>query len=273
MKAAFAASRAATMLAMTKATEVRVATRKLGAAEAAFDRANDKLTVATRKLEKAEGEDAVAKATEAKTAAETALADAQRAFDEAQSAKDTKEQERAAARKAAEEAKAAGKTASEALSEANRRLKPLSVFISRKTGRLYVRQDFAPLFDAPVSFSDSDRPIGTHVYLGMSALEDGSGLKWVSLSMPPEAEPKSASREGKRSRAAKDETPAAAPAAPAETASGALDRITIPEDTMRRLAELSWVGTSLIVSDHAMSGETDTSTDFIILTRSRAAAP
>ena len=198
MKAASAASRAATMLAMTRTTEVRVATRKFAAAEAAFDRANDKLTVAARKLEKAEGDDAVAKATEAKTAAETALADAQRAFDEAQSAKDTKEQEQAAARKAAEEAKAAGKVASDALSEANRRLKPLSMFISRKTGRLYVRQDFAPLFDAPVSFSDSERPIGTHVYLGMSALEDGSGLKWVSLSMPPEAEPKPASREGKR---------------------------------------------------------------------------
>jgi hypothetical protein len=269
MKAASAATRAANLLAMTKTTEVRLATRKLAAAEAAFDRANDKLAAAARKLEKAEGEEAIAKAAEAKTA----VGDAQRALSDAQGAKDTKEQEQAAARTAAELAKAAGKRGADALAEANRRLKPLSMFISRKTGRLYVRQDFAPLFDAPVTFSDPERPIGTHVYVGMSALEDGSALKWVSLSMPPEAEPKPASRVGKRSRAANEETPAAAPALPPETASGALDRITIPDETMGRLAELSWVGASLIVSDHGISGETGESTDFIILTRSRAAAP
>ncbi len=278
-KAAATATRAAQQLAVTKATELRMANRKLDAAESALERANDKLAAASRKLEKAEGdEEAVAKATEAKTAAEAAVADAQKAADEARATKEKAEQELAAARQAALDAKEAGKSASQALAEAKRRLKPLSVFISRKTGRLYVRQDFAPIFDAPVSISDADRKIGTHVYVGMGTTEDGLGLKWMALSMPPEAEPKpkASSHRSKRSRDAKEEqTPEAPPAPPSppETASGALDRVTIPEETMRRLAELSWVGTSLIISDNGISGETGETTDFIILTRSRAAAP
>ena len=39
--------------------------------------------------------------------------------------------------------------------EASRGSKPVSVFVSRKTGRLYVRQGFDPLFDVPVMIADA----------------------------------------------------------------------------------------------------------------------
>src|SRR5262245_7928528 len=47
---------------------------------------------------------------------------------------------------------------------APRKPSPITVFISRKSGKLYVRQAFAPLFDAPVTIREQERPLGTHVF-------------------------------------------------------------------------------------------------------------
>ena len=222
-------------------------------------------------------QDALTKANEAKTAAEAALTDARKSVEEARAVIETRQQEAVAARRAAEEAKTASHAAAQSLAEANRRLKPLSVFISRKTGRLYVRQDFKPLFDAAVTIGNPERPIGTHLYVSTSATQDGATLKWQAVTMPfLEPEAKDAARDRKRSRSGDGEAAAASGpvAAPEhETAAGALDRIAIPEETVRRLAELAWVGAAVIVSDNGISGETGETTDFIILTRSRASAP
>ena len=57
--------------------------------------------------------------------------------------------------------------------EANGR--PISVFVSLKEGKLYVRQGWKPLFEAPVSFEHPDQPIGTHVYTAMGVKADGGG--------------------------------------------------------------------------------------------------
>ena len=45
-----------------------------------------------------------------------------------------------------------------------KRTGPIAVFISRKDSKLYVRQNFAPLFDVPVTIAASDRPLWTHVF-------------------------------------------------------------------------------------------------------------
>ena len=66
--------------------------------------------------------------------------------------------------------------------EANGR--PISVFVSLKEGKLYVRQGWKPLFDAPVSFEHPEQPIGTHVYTAMGMKADGSGLRWTVVSIP-----------------------------------------------------------------------------------------
>ena len=212
-----------------------------------------------------------AEANEAKTHAEATLTEARKALDEARAVKEARQQELDAARSAAAEAKAAGKAAAKTIVEATRRLKPLSVFISRKTGRLYVRQDFEPLFDVPVSIRDADREIGTHLYVSTRAAEDGSVLHWQAVSMPDMGESKPGSRKKHHGRkAAETETAVAADEPEPETASGALDRVTIPEETSQRLAELAWVGASVIISDNGISGETGATTDFIILTRPKS---
>jgi hypothetical protein len=241
------------------------------AAEARSDAADAQKSAEARSLRLQE---AIAKAAEAKTAAEAGLGEARKVVEEARATRDAKQQEADSARRAADAAKSAGREAAQMLADANRRMKPLSVFISRKTGRLYVRQDFRPLFDAPVTIRDGERPIGTHLFVSTATAADGTTLKWSAVTMPfLEPEPKPA-RDRKRDRSAEEATAAAPAPQPApETAAGALDRIVIPEDTARRLAELAWVGAAVIVSDNGISGETGETTDFIILTRTRASAP
>src|SRR5262249_59944216 len=64
---------------------------------------------------------------------------------------------------------------------------PISVFVSRKRQRLYIRQDFEPLFDAPVTIAQPAAPLGTHVF---TALEftgpERSSLRWNVVSLPGE---------------------------------------------------------------------------------------
>jgi hypothetical protein len=64
---------------------------------------------------------------------------------------------------------------------------PIAVFISRKTGKIYVRRQFVPLFDAPVVIAHPERPFGTHVFTAMEYLPDGSTFRWNVVSLPGES--------------------------------------------------------------------------------------
>src|SRR6516225_6077245 len=70
----------------------------------------------------------------------------------------------AAARESAVAAEAARVVAAETARKMARDFDPVSVFISRKTQHLYVRQAFQPILDIPVTIEDVDRPIGTHIF-------------------------------------------------------------------------------------------------------------
>jgi hypothetical protein len=50
------------------------------------------------------------------------------------------------------------------------------------------------------------------------------------------------------------------------TAAEALDRLVLPPEAIEQISSLLMVGSSLIVSDNALSDETDADTDFIVLT-------
>ena len=155
-------------------------------------------------------------------------------------------------------AEAAGKL----LDEADRRREQVSVFISRKEGRIFIRQDWKDVWEAPVTIRDPERPLGTHVYTAVEAAPDGSAMRWTAISMPPESIGDSRRGRGKD----KPEPPQPMPTP--ETAAGALDRIELPEGARERIAELLWTGGSLIVSDNPRSYEmSDDATDFIVLTR------
>jgi lipoprotein-anchoring transpeptidase ErfK/SrfK len=147
----------------------------------------------------------------------------------------------------------------------------VSVFISRKAGRVYVRQGYEPVFDAPVTIQDPDAPIGTHLYTAVEFTDDQrSTLRWSAVTLPSRTvgEPEHRLRgETKEQRNARLEQAARAARSTKHSSSAALDRIEIPQDTIDRISEIVGPGASLIISDYPISGETGKYTDFIVLTR------
>lgn len=152
--------------------------------------------------------------------------------------------------------------------EAPRRAGQIAVFISRKDSKLYVRQNFAPLFETPVTIAASDRPLGTHVFTAEVDKTDTNALRWSVVSLPVSA--RAAAREDEsrtthRQRGAAAIPVAAKPVVTPDTPSEALDRISVPADTMVKINEMLTSGGSIIVSDQGINqGETGEGTDFIV---------
>lgn len=149
----------------------------------------------------------------------------------------------------------------------------IAVFVSRKDSKLYVRQNFAPLFDLPVTIAPSDRPLGTHVFTAEADKTDPNLLRWsvVTLPMSARAAARASDNEDRpaRHRKGASAAPVEAKAAPVpDSPAEALDRITIPQDAMVRIAEALGTGSSIVVSDQGINqGETGEGTDFIVSLR------
>jgi hypothetical protein len=141
----------------------------------------------------------------------------------------------------------------------------ISVFVSRKTGRLYVRQNYQPLFDVPVEIRDPDRPIGTHVFTALDVDKDGKTMRWSVVTMPDEAAPR-AEVQTHRGRKSRLEREGIVEHRALPGAGEALNRINMPAEAVERISEMMSPGSSLIISDQPMSGETGRDTDFIVLT-------
>jgi hypothetical protein len=155
--------------------------------------------------------------------------------------------------------------------EPPKRAGQIAVFISRKDAKLYVRQNFSPLFEVPVTIAPSDRQLGTHVFTAEVDKTDPNVLHWSVVSLPMSARAIRA-EEGERvsSRRRKGAPPPVeAQSLPLpDSPSEALDRITVPQDVMARIAEGLTTGGSIIVSDQGINqGETGEGTDFIVSLR------
>ena len=146
----------------------------------------------------------------------------------------------------------------------------IAVFVSRKDSKIYVRQNFAPLFDAPITITASDRPLGTHVFTAEADKTNKDSFRWSVVSLPALTHHagRTAAREGRghrRNTVARAE-PKSAPVP--DTAADALNRIAIPEDVMTKIAESLTTGDSIVVSDQGIAGgETGEGTDFIVTLR------
>ena len=143
----------------------------------------------------------------------------------------------------------------------------VAVLISRKDGKLYMRQNFDPVFEVPVSFA-SDGPIGTHVFTVRKAINDDTAFEWTAVTLPGitktivSREPYKTPKGKMRMRDAFHTTFGPPPV----TASEALDRIAIPEEALQRIAYNLSPGSSIVVSDQSFSagGETGRGTEFIV---------
>jgi hypothetical protein len=141
---------------------------------------------------------------------------------------------------------------------------PVSVFVSRKLGKLFVRQGFTPLFDVPVKIQNPEEPLGTHVFTAMEFQNEGAAIRWTAVSMPDEFRNMSKGPTKKREAPAKQIT---LPLLLPNKANAALDRIEIPQDVVDRISELLTPASSVIISDYGISYETGNDTDFIVVTR------
>jgi hypothetical protein len=224
-------AKAAATLAAREAAAAPAAVRKM---EALKSRADAELAFAEKLLaaaktdeDKARAEDArqkvAAKAADFGTQLDTAMADAKAKLDAAAAAKDavkTAEAKRADTAAAARDAKLA--------------LEPVSVFISRKTKKLYVRRGFAATIEVPITIRDPDRPIGTHIFTAVARTD--TGLRWTAVTIDD-----------------------------GDDAKDALDRIAIPQDVLDRIAPTAAPRSSLIISDEPPNREQNYRTEFIVV--------
>jgi hypothetical protein len=157
------------------------------------------------------------------------------------------------------------------LAAAPARKSPITVFISRKEKKVFVRQDFEPLFETAVAIDHPEQPLGTHVFTAMEyAGDDHTQFRWTVVTMPDEAvkgrhaEQERNDRHGRHKVADSDEdgeTPAP------QTAAEALARLTLPQNAIDYISQLIVPGSSLIVTDQGLGEETGEGTDFIVVTR------
>jgi hypothetical protein len=152
---------------------------------------------------------------------------------------------------------------------------PISIFVSRKEKKLFVRQNFKPIYETPIAF-DGDQPLGTHVFTATNAPADGATLRWVAVSIAsasPAAAPEPKLRQaavqrdshGRKIHVAVPVAPASPPMA---SASEALERVQITPEVRDRVTAMMTPGSSLVISDKGLGGETSprAGTDFIVLT-------
>jgi hypothetical protein len=159
------------------------------------------------------------------------------------------------------ELKSAEATRDDAIAASSRVMRwtlPVSMFVSLKSQHLYVRQGHEAIFDMPLSITDPKRPIGTHVYTAVGFGSGGNSMLWTAVKVGRNA----AGNVGRNRWASLD---AQAPHTDLTDATAPLDRITLPDEALKRIAGYVWPGSSIIVSDEEMSKETGKATDFIVL--------
>ena len=157
-----------------------------------------------------------------------------------------------------------------AATAAQKRAGQIAVFVSRKDSRLYVRQNFAPLFDVPVTIAPSDRPLGTHVFTAEIDKHDPNLVHWsvVTLPAPRHAERRDEDERSARRRKIAGVAVEAKSSPEPDSPTEALDRLTVPAEAMARITEALSTGTSIVVSDQGITaGETGEGTDFIVSLR------
>jgi len=155
--------------------------------------------------------------------------------------------------------------------EPPKRTGQIAVFISRKDSKLYVRQNFAPLFDVPVKIAPSERPLGTHVFTARADKDDANILHWSVVTLPASRYAERRDEDERASRRRKITGAVEMKAAPAplpDSPTEALDRLTLPAEAMARITESLNTGSSIVVSDQGINaGETGEGTDFIVSLR------
>ncbi|UPJ48965.1 L,D-transpeptidase [Bradyrhizobium sp. 200] len=227
--------------AASEAASLKVSLRKL---ERLKTRADAELAYADKALAAAKTDEAKARAENLKQKAAAKAAELGTQLDTARDDAKSKPGAAAAAKEAAKTAQTRKADTAKAASEAKLALEPISIYISRATQKLYVRRPThkpAPdgggiVFDAtieiPLTIRNPERPIGTHVFTAVARNE--AGLRWTAVTIDN-----------------------------GDDARAALDRITIPQQVLDRIAPTALPRSSIVISDEPLSSETNYRTEFV----------
>jgi L,D-transpeptidase catalytic domain len=229
--------------AATAAREATSLTASLRKLESLKPRADAEVAFADKALSAAKTDQAKARAEELKQKAAAKAAEAGRHLDRAKAEAKSKLETAATAMDVAKAADTKQAAAAKVASEAKLALEPVSVYVSRATQKLYVRRNthqpwpdggevFDATIEAPVTIRHPDKPIGTHVFTAMA--RNDAGLRWTAVTIDNR-----------------------------DDAKDALDRITIPQDVLDRIAPTALPRSSIIVSDEPLSRETNYRTEFV----------
>ena len=110
------------------------------------------------------------------------------------------------------------------------------------TGHLFIRQAFTRVFDAPVSFKNPNKPLGTHVYSAMTFAPGDAKTQWIAITID------------------------------GADAASTLDRIEIPADIRQKISERLTPGSTLIIADTSInSASLPSGGDFLVLAKDTAA--
>jgi hypothetical protein len=226
------------------AREAASLTASLRKQERLKNRADAELASADKALAAAKTDEVRARAEDLKQKAATKAAEAETHFDAAKAEAAAKVAAAAAAKDAAKAAETRKADTAKAANDAKLALEPVSVYISRATQKLYVRYNthkpspgggevFDSSIEVPVTIRNPDEPIGTHVLTAV-ARNGAAGLRWTAVTIDS-----------------------------GDDAKDALDRITIPQDVLDRIALTALPRSSIIVSDEPLSRETNYRTEFV----------
>jgi hypothetical protein len=229
--------------ARTAASEAAAVTASLRKLQVLKTRADRDLAVAEKSLAAAKTDAARARAEELRQKAAAAAADLATQLDAARVTAASKPSA-AAAKDAAKAAATRKADAVKAASEAKLALEPVSIYISRETQKLYVRRNthkpapdgggevFDSSIEVPITIRNPEQPIGTHVFTAVG--RDNAGLRWTAVTIDGAAD-----------------------------ARNALDRISIPQEVLDRIAPTAMPRSSIVISDEPLSKETNYRTEFV----------
>jgi hypothetical protein len=229
--------------AATTAREAASLTAALRKLEWLKPRADAELAFADKALAAAKTDQAKARAEELKQKAAAKAAEAGRELNTAKVDAKSKLDTAASARDAGKAADTKQAAAAKSASEAKLALEPVSVYISRARQKLYVRRNthkpwpdggevFDATIEAPVTIRNPGKPIGTHVFTAMA--RNDARLRWTAVTIDN-----------------------------GDDAKDALDRITIPQDVLDRIAPTALPRSSIIIWNEPLSRETNYRTEFV----------
>ncbi|MEL7542822.1 MAG: L,D-transpeptidase family protein [Pseudomonadota bacterium] len=132
-------------------------------------------------------------------------------------------------------------------------------------GKIMIRQGYRDIYEAPITITGGDAPLGTHLFTSVGLSDDRTvDIDWVGLSV---AEGNRRIRRKKKRRSRRVASRGKALPFRQYDAQAALERIIIPASVRAEIERRLTPNSSIIVSDYGSSHETGEGTDHIVLTR------